>query len=320
MNVVYATDENYSYLTGISIVSLFENNRDEKIEVYVIGDGISEENQRHLQAIAQKYEQKISIIQQPDLEQMAGVKIQTTNWSLSAFARLFLPELLPQDIDRVIWLDCDTIVVDSLGDLWKTELGGGTGAVRDCTSYFKRKQGFGREDWYFNTGVLLIDLEVWRNQGIEQQLIQTLVDSGGVSVDVDQGIINRTLKGKIATLPERYNVISHDFIWGIRKMNFRNEWDSEKEFYSLAERKEALKNPAVLHFVGGDMGCLRPWYEGCIHPRKEDFIKYKNLSPWKEMPLLIKHTDAKTRILFWTSIWFPRLHRFYVKVRSRSKE
>lgn len=125
MNVVYATDENYSYLTGISIVSLFENNRDETIEVYVIGDGISEENQGHLQAIAQKYKQKVSIIQQPDLEQMAGVNIQTANWSLSAFARLFLPELLPQDVDRVIWLDCDTIVVDSLGDLWKTELGGG---------------------------------------------------------------------------------------------------------------------------------------------------------------------------------------------------
>lgn len=106
-----------------------------------------------------------------------------------------------------------------------------------------------------------------------------MADMKGVSVDVDQGIINKTLKGKIYVLPERYNVISLDYIWGIKHMDIRNRWDSNKEFYSYKERKESLQNPAILHFVGGDMGCMRPWFKNCIHPQRNEFVKYKKMSP-----------------------------------------
>ena len=89
-------------------------------------------------------------------------------------SRLFIGTLLPKTVKRVLYLDCDTVVVQSIGNLWNLDLKGHVaGAVMEPTIYqvVKQEIGLKEQDPYFNSGVLLIDLERWRADGVEKRLL-----------------------------------------------------------------------------------------------------------------------------------------------------
>ena len=133
MNVVYSSDNGYCRHAGISITSLFENNQQEEtLNVFMIEYGISEENKRKLNDIAEKYNRRISYLSFTDYEK----RIYTDNCCKilkNAYARLYLSEMLPEDVRRAIWLDCDTVIADSLADFWNMDLQGkAIAGVQDC--------------------------------------------------------------------------------------------------------------------------------------------------------------------------------------------
>ena len=100
MDVVYASSDLYSELAGISIVSLFENNRTEQdISVFIIDSGISAENKKKLYSVASRYSRSIVFLPGKDIESLAGTKINvnghSTVKSLSTYYRLLLPSIIP---------------------------------------------------------------------------------------------------------------------------------------------------------------------------------------------------------------------------------
>ncbi|XP_060214900.1 probable galacturonosyltransferase-like 3 [Lycium barbarum] len=100
------------------------------------------------------------------------------------YARIYLADLLPLTVNRIIYLDSDLIVVDDVAKLWDIELEGRVlGAPEYChanfTHYFTHKFWFhptfsnvfeNRSPCYFNTGVMVIDLQKWRNDGYTRKL------------------------------------------------------------------------------------------------------------------------------------------------------
>lgn len=73
-----------------------------------------------------KFGRNIVFIPRPDLNKMAGVDIEVGRWNISTFFRLFLCTILPDNLDRCIYLDCDTVVRHSLREfgkqIWKIRL------------------------------------------------------------------------------------------------------------------------------------------------------------------------------------------------------
>ena len=134
MKVMYTCDNNYVWLMGISTISLFENNKSiEELEVYLLGENISNENKEELKKIGQKYNREVTVIDVPKLN--IPPSLVSTRWPLSAFTRLFSGVLLPPDVDRILYLDCDTIITGDISELDDVQFNGNIAmGVKDSIS------------------------------------------------------------------------------------------------------------------------------------------------------------------------------------------
>ena len=147
MNIIYASDDNYAWLMGVSMVSLFENNRNcKEINVYLFGDKISIENEKKLCQAAELYGRNLEIIDVNKL--ILPEKLYSGRYPKSAFSRLFAFDLLPQEVDRVLYLDCDIIVDGNIEELYSHAMDDKIiWAVKDCVSKaYKQKIGIKGDD------------------------------------------------------------------------------------------------------------------------------------------------------------------------------
>lgn len=209
MNVVYASNDRYARHLAVSMVSLFEKNQNVgRIVVYVISMGITVKSRGLLRALAGKYGRDLHFIELDRIREQFDFSVDTHGFDISTMGRLFVGRLLPDKVRRVLYLDCDTVVVQSLGALWNTDLQGKVlGAVMEPTIYQKAKRevGLGDKDAYVNAGVLLMDLKQWREFRAEERILDLYRKKGGHLFACDQDLINGVLKGQIYFLPPRYN-------------------------------------------------------------------------------------------------------------------
>ena len=291
MNVAYASDNNFAQIMGISIISLFENNTDiENMTVYIIDDKIKKENKNKLLLISEKYRRKIVFLPIPDFEKLEEIKIQTNaRWSRSAFSRLFLEKIIPKDVKKILYLDCDTIVNGSLKSLYDTELGDYYCAgVSDCISNAHKKNvGLSSSDYYINSGVMLISLDNWRKKQLYKTFSEFIRKLGGKIPYVDQGVINGTISEKIMPIALKYNCFSALFDFTYPELI---KYRKPHSFYGEEEYIFAKENPVIIHFTSSYFS-TRPWIEGCRHPFVKKWLKYKAASPWADEPL---RKDNKT--------------------------
>lgn len=283
MNVVYASDDNYAEILGVSLISLFENNQEaQTITVYILDDKISQKSKDKLNSIFEKYGRVGIFIAIPDLNQLAGIEIDSQRWSISTFSRLFMAELLDESVEKILYIDCDTLVESSLKELWETDLEGYSAAgVLDCMSKgHKKNVGLAPDESYINAGILLINLKDWREQGMQKKFIEFIVRYGGKTPYVDQGVINGVLSSSIRILPPQYNTMTvfYDFTYQ-NMLRYRKP----NAYYSEEEIEQAVKNPVIVHFTSSFLS-LRPWIQGSSHPQTAQWLRYKALSPWKEVP------------------------------------
>lgn len=173
----------------------------------------------------------------------------------TAYARLFLEELLPADVQRVIYVDCDLLFERDIRDLWTTELDDATiGAVdnrywEDSTRHQKRL-GLA-EPRYFNSGVLLIDLERWRGRGIGERALKFAEDAGERLILHDQDALNGALQDDWKDLPLHWNA-----------------WTIHPDLHEDA--------PAVFHF----MGAPKPWHADYKDRFRDKFYAYLDRTPY----------------------------------------
>ena len=128
LNICMASDENYATHLGICIVSLMENNSS-NIIMHILNNNISERNIEKLKSLENQYEnlklifydiQKFfedSNVDSFIKNQFDGRNDFYNRLGISAYLRLFLQDLFPKDIKKVLYLDCDMIVLDSLDEL-----------------------------------------------------------------------------------------------------------------------------------------------------------------------------------------------------------
>lgn len=285
MNIVYASDDNYADILGTSMLSLLENNKEsESIDVYILDDGIKADNKKKLLSIAEKYNRKLIFVSIPNLHALAGVEIHTNErWSLSTFSRLFLEGLLPQEVEQVIYLDCDILVNSSLEEMYNTDLGDYyCGGVADCLSDgHKSNIGLSSDDYYINAGVMLISLKNWRKAKLCEKFISFLNKYGGNTPYVDQGVINGIIGKNIMPLSLKYDVYTAIFDFSYNDLI---KYRKPSKYYSEKEVYDAKENPVIIHFTTSFLS-LRPWIENCNHPYVSEWLRYKAMSPWADAPL-----------------------------------
>lgn len=157
MNVTYHSSDLFAPVLATSMASLFENNKSfDEIHVYIFENPLSDENKDKLNQLAGKYNRTLHFIPMPDVNKVEnlGLKDVRAGWFFNSYMKLYLDDLLPDDVERILYLDSDILVTDDLTELWNIDLKGHCAAgVIDCLGEkYYELLGLNKDAFYCNSG------------------------------------------------------------------------------------------------------------------------------------------------------------------------
>lgn len=293
MNILYTCDNNYVWQMGISLVSLFESHPNKKINIYLICTGLSEVNKEKLNELVDKYSQNIRYI---DLSELSLCPILKSNgrWPLICYARLFAYKVL-KDVNRLLYLDCDTVVLSNIESLFSDKYSSFPiyGAKDFIGDYYKKLIGMSKNSVNINGGVILFNLNLYKELNPDDKIISFLKDYGKRISYADQDVLNGTFWREFGFLDAKYDVMS------IMKCFSYSEILKLKHptaCYTKKEVDEASHSPCIIHYTG-NYRFKRPWFHNSNHPYKNYFDYYKKLSPWKDLILQDSQIESKEIVI-----------------------
>jgi lipopolysaccharide biosynthesis glycosyltransferase len=186
--------------------------------------------------------------------------------------RILLPDLLGS-VDRVLYLDVDTLVVDSLEPLWEADLTGSylaavTNVFQPNHVHRPAKLGLPDSQAYFNSGVLLMNLELMRANDCTAQLRRCARERGDELEWPDQDALNLVLGARRTPLHPRWN-----------RMNSL-DFPGSVEVFGRQAVDEARDRPGIRHFEGPALN--KPWHYLCEAADREAYLEHRKLTPWPD--------------------------------------
>ena len=278
MDIVFTIDEKFTRFCAVAIASLLKHNKTEEICFHIVTDNLTEKSKTILSELA-KQSGACTYFYHVPKEKTEGyqVKAMSHRISLATFYRCMLPSLLPSQLSKAIYLDSDILVLDSIKEIWNTDLNNiaiaGIEEARSKEDKHCDRLGYAPSYRYINAGVLLINLDYWRKYNIEEKCRQYYAKNIDRMLYNAQDLLNALLYDKKAVIPTRYNV--QDAFY--RKFNKGNSLPPEyKSTY-----QDALLHPAILHYTN-----RKPWEYHCMHPLRKLFYDYQNLTPYAGQSVL----------------------------------
>lgn len=261
MNICYALNEGYVDYCSVSIVSLLENNRDSDVVFHILTDRLSDSAETKLRDIIRPYGAEMHFYAMDD----SRLRGQKTSWSKYGWYRIFASELLPKNIDKLLYLDCDTIVTGNISELFDiSENDWSIAAVPDymtiCPELYERI-GYDAEKGYFCSGVLLMNLDYFRKYDLPKVILEYAINNPNKIHFPDQDALNCVCCDSKRFLPIKYGILDPFY----RDPSFISAFKDE-----IAE---SLVDPKIIHFAG-----CAPWiFESDHHYFEDEFWKYASL-------------------------------------------
>ena len=293
LNVLYAADNNYAPFLGVSVFSLLENNVDiDAITIYAVLDNVSDENKNRLSQLVREYKRELIVVDAAEFNTlMEKLGVPKYRGSYATHFRKFFYKIIRDDVERLLYLDSDTVVTGNLKSLLELDMGEScAGVVLDALAYrYKQLLGFGADEPYFNAGVTFIHVPNWKKNNCTDALMDHIKTVRSKYCNPDQDLFNFVLRGKTIVLPPEYNFMPvhraySDAAYG-KVYGFEH-------YYTQEQIQYARVNPIILHtyrFLGEF-----PWHKGNCHPDTILFDSYLRRSPWKDY----KKVKAKTGFIF----------------------
>jgi len=306
LNILYQSNDYYAPITGVSMTSLMENNKDLSLNFFVLDDKISNDNKQKMQEICDKYRCSLTFVNADKiLKTLKELKVHPFKGTYTTYFKLIALNEIKVKNDRILQLDGDTVINGSLKELCDMDLGDNIcAATYDCTmNAYKPMIGIPETDWYYNCGVLLINQKKWKSYHCTEKIIDHLKNVRHGYYTVDQDIINVLFRDKIQYLNLTYNFNSGFFIYGVKES--LNMYDLKPEYYNTEQEvKEAMKSPILYHCMGAMTG--RPWEQDSIHPQNRIFDQYRSLSPWHNFKKVKVHRKKVFKIQRTLYLTLPR--------------
>lgn len=287
-SVVTAADGAFAMQLATMAVSIACNTAG-RFRMFVLDGGVSDEDKRRVEDSCPRDQVAIAWLA-PDTERVSGLKT-SRHINESTYFRLEMGELIPAQIEKVIYLDADLIVLGDIRQLWSHQLNSHhLLAVEDfscprmdaatldnypaCSPYLlcrypvKRFQQLGIPGTakYFNAGVLVLDLAKWRTDKIGAEVLDYLRKHHEHVRFVDQDGLNVVLWDKWASLMPTWNQMPHIY----RFPSWRHS-PFEKDTF-----REIVQRPQVVHFLGRG----KPWCRRQMHPYRPKFFEYVDRTAW----------------------------------------
>lgn len=281
MNVLYQCNDKYAPYCGVSITSLFENHKHiEDITVFILSDDMSNENRSKFMLLAEKYGRNIVIVDSNPLNsKLKQLGIPMYRGSYSTNFKLFAYELLHSNIERLLYIDSDTVVVGDISALFEINLNNCPVAMAQDSLVINHKKdiGLNKNKPYYNAGVILFDMCEWKNHRCTERIVEHVINVRAHYPAPDQDLINVVIKDDIYELPPEYNMEPAYYMFSAKNYYrvFRNP-----SFYKKEVLEKAKGDEKIIHFfrVMGEF----PWHKDNMHPFNDLFDKYLSISPWAD--------------------------------------
>jgi lipopolysaccharide biosynthesis glycosyltransferase len=248
INLILATDSNNLWGLAVTVRSVLEH-CSTTCNVHILSVNLKPSEQ--LDLLNSWKMPNAGTIEFLPVEESKVAPFRTTLFVKSkvAYARLYIDEYLP-NLSRCLYLDTDLIVCSDITELYTTDLMGNiTGCVRDISSFnevqlarFKDKLRLKNPSLYFNSGVMLIDLDAWRKDKIGLRAIKVGIEKYDFLDGMDQDALNIVLEDKWLNLDGKWNTAKHN---------------ASEDF-----------NDGIIHFLGR----VKPWHADYDYKFKERFF------------------------------------------------
>lgn len=304
INIVFASDDNYAQHIAVVIASIMTKTKG-KVCFFVINDNISDNKINKLKETAAVFYAEINFISVPE-EKFKNVYL-SGHVSRAAYFRLALPDILPEDVEKAIYLDVDLLVYDDIKKLWQVDLQNiPLAAVPDygimASGRLCRQKadviGLPVGEKYFNSGVLIINLKEWRKENYTKQILEII--NSNQFPHHDQDALNKLFMKNWLQIDLRWNIIPPVF-------NLFTKILLNKTFRNQAIN--AKRNPGIIHYAGR----YKPWEFSYHQDFNDMYYKYLKQTAFadEKMPQPGKNMKGKsiTRQLmrlkianFWTKL------------------
>ena len=269
IGIAYGLDNKYTYPTLVSMISILENaSRYTFYTFYLLVEKqlFKKENKVKLMHLEEKYDRCKIIIFELTNDNLKNAR--TNRYPMAAYYRLLLPSLIP-DVNRIIYLDGDTITFTDLTEMINLEMNNNI-VLGFVDNSYKNAEAFGIKTYkYVTSGVLLINLKKMRKENISQKFFDFIDNNKKDLTQEDQTVINIVLHGRIDFLPPKYgmwNFVTREHL--IKHNSYENENLGIKA-YDENEIFKAWKLPSILHFVRA-----KPWKKKTQYTHREFHEKW----------------------------------------------
>ncbi|MCD7946565.1 MAG: glycosyltransferase family 8 protein [Clostridiales bacterium] len=247
MVLLTTLNENYLPQLQVLLTSVLLNNPGERFQLYLIHRSFSAQRLAELDSQCQRWNVEMFPVH---VDETIFVNAPVTRqYPQEMYYRLLAPKLLPETLDRILYLDPDILVINSIRPLWELDLEGNLFAAAAHTGKTEIANDVNRirlqmENEYYNSGVLLIDLARGREEIDPEQIFQYAEAHPKELILPDQDILNVLFGDRIKPLD--------DYIW-----NYDARKYSSYQFHSYGESDVSwvMEHTAILHFCGK----AKPW-------------------------------------------------------------
>jgi lipopolysaccharide biosynthesis glycosyltransferase len=308
MHLAVATDARYLPWCATTLLSCLLATPDRPIAVHVLhGEDLSTSDRVRLRTMVSDAGADLDLL---DIDDSRVAHLPTKGPDLGgrvSWWRVLLPELLP-DADRIVYLDSDTLVLESLASLWHTALddhplAAVPNVIDPPMRSHARALGIEPIGGYFNAGVLVMNLELMRADR-SYEAITAFVRDHGATDWYDQDALNVVFARRWLGLHPRWNAQNSYWFWP----------DVAVDVLGRDGLEQATATPAIVHFEGPSV--MKPWHYLCEHPYTSRYRDILGRTPWGDVGLEDRTIATRAIRLLPSS---RRLHA-YVRLQQRRRD
>jgi lipopolysaccharide biosynthesis glycosyltransferase len=258
ITLVTVCDNHFSMMLAALIKSIALNHvQPDAIDLYIVEDRMNSANRLKIKNTIEGSGIYLHWLRMSDVIDQRNLPLDASTFPLNVYVRLFIPHFLPKTCKKAIYLDVDMIVRTDLSALWDIDLndhiiaGVPDRAPTVSTAWAGIQNyealGLDPDTVYYNSGLLILDLEKWRESNLTQEIIDCILQNRQYAGFPDQYGLNVVLANKWLQLDSKWNT-----------------------FAPSDER-----DPFIIHFIG-----RKPIYSSYDNNMqyKQEFLKYLSLT------------------------------------------
>jgi lipopolysaccharide biosynthesis glycosyltransferase len=266
-NIVFAADSEYLQHLSVAILSLIENNLENSLNIYIINKSISSVDWANIISL-DKAKKHSFVNAKIDDAELVGFPTNS-RFTIASYYRLLIAEIVP--FDKALYIDSDIVVCGNLSELYKTNIADFFLAAVEDACFFNRHNELemSKCSRYFNSGVMLLNLDKWRKNKLKEQAIDFIFRKFNKIKFADQCALNAVVDGNWLRLSPTFNLQT-----ALLEMDVQ----FRKTRYGSIDVGDAVKLPIIIHYSGPN----KPWQFLNSHPFKALYWNYLGRTKYKK--------------------------------------